>query len=149
VQFVNYLGFKEPALRYDILIAIYSYAFIMTIVLELPVVWFLSCRVFKKPVKKAVISGLLSQVATHPLFIGILPVTVILLKSDVPYWLEFIDNIYFKELLLIPVIEAGIYYAILKPEKKWQPFAVSYAANLTSWGIGYLIPMKWIIELMR
>ncbi|HNW81559.1 MAG TPA: hypothetical protein PKG52_01590 [bacterium] len=135
-------------MRYDILIAIYLFAFVMTIILELPVVWFISCRIFKKPLKKAIISGLLSQVATHPLFIGILPVTVILLKSDAPQWLEFINNIYFKELLLIPLIEAGIYYLILKPDKKWHPFLISYAANLTSWGIGYFVPMKWIIELI-
>ena len=136
-------------MRYDILIAIYSFAFVMTIVLELPVVWFLSHKVFKYPLKKTIISGLLSQVATHPVFIGVIPVAVILLKNDAPEWFKFIDNIYLKELLLIPLIEAGIYYAILKPAKKWQPFAISYAANLTSWGIGYLIPMKWIIELMR
>lgn len=136
-------------MRYDILIAIYLFAFVMTILLELPVVWFLSHRVFKHPLKKTVISGLLGQIVTHPLFIGILPVTVILMKNDAPQWLRFIDNIYFKELAVIPVIEAGIYYLILRPEKKWQPFAVSYAANLTSWGTGYLVPMKWIIELMR
>lgn len=136
-------------MRYDILIAIYSYAFVMTVILELPVVWLLSHKVFKHPLKKTAASGLLSQIATHPLFIGILPVTVIVLKSDAPYWLEFINNIYLKELLLIPVVEAGIYYTVLKPVKKWHPLAISYAANLTSWGIGYLIPMKWIIELMR
>lgn len=136
-------------MRYDILIAIYSFAFVMTIVLELPIVIFISHRVFKNPLKKTIIAGLLSQVATHPLFIGIIPVAVILLKNDAPAWVEFIDSIYLKELLLIPMIEAGIYYLILKPKKKWHPFLISYAANLTSWGIGYLIPMKWIIELMR
>ena len=136
-------------MRYDILIAIYLFAFVMTILLELPVVWFLSHRVFKHPLKKTITSGLFSQIATHPLFIGILPVTVILMKNDAPQWLRFIDNIYFKELAVIPVIEAGVYFLILRPEKKWQSFVISYTANLTSWGVGYLVPMKWIIELMK
>lgn len=136
-------------MRYDIWIVLYFYTFVLTLVLELPVVIFLSTKFLKKPVKRTVAAGILSQLATHPLFIGLLPVVVVLLKDNSYQMLEFINNIYVKELIFIPLIEAGIYYLILKPEKKWFPLVIAYAANLISWGIGYLIPMKWIIELMR
>jgi hypothetical protein len=136
-------------LRYDIWIVLYLYTFVLTLVLELPVVIFISAKFLKKSIKRSVVAGLLAQLATHPLFIGVLPVVVVLLKDNPYQMLEFINNIYVKELAFIPLVEAGIYYLILKPEKKWFPFVISYAANLTSWGIGYLIPMKWIIEMMR
>ena len=136
-------------MRYDIWIVLYLYTFILTLVLELPVVTFLSTRFLKKSAGRSVAAGLVAQLATHPLFIGVLPVVVVLLRNDPYQWLEFINNIYVKELTFIPLIEAGIYYLMLKPEKKWFPLVIAYAANLTSWGVGYLIPMKWIIELMR
>jgi len=136
-------------LRYDIWIVLYLYTFILTIVLELPVAVFLSTKFLKKPVKRSVVAGIIAQLATHPFFIGILPIIVVLLKDNPYQGLEYINNIYVKELIFIPLIEAGVYYLILKPEKKWFPLVIAYAANFTSWGIGYLIPMKWIIEIMR
>lgn len=136
-------------MRYDIWIVLYLYTFVLTIVLELPVVVFLSTKFLKKPVKRSVMAGIVSQLATHPFFIGILPIVVVLLKDNPYQGLEFINNIYVKELVFIPLIEAGVYYLILKPQKKWFPLVISYGANLTSWGVGYLIPMKWIIEIMR
>ena len=140
---------RELKLRYDIWIVLYFYTFALTLILELPVVVFLSTKFLKKSVKRSIAAGFIAQLATHPLFIGVLPVVVVLLRDNPYQGLEFINNIYVKELTFIPLIEAGIYYLMLKPEKKWFPLVITYAANLTSWGVGYLIPMKWIIELMR
>ncbi len=135
-------------MRYDILIVLYLYAFALTNLLELPIVWFLSCKIFKKPVKKALIAGVLSQLATHPLFVGVIFFTVFFLKDQAPVWLQWLNNVYLKELFLIPLIEAGVYNYFLKPEKKWHALFISYAANFVSWGLGSFFTTDWIAALM-
>ena len=69
--------------------------------------------------------------------------------ESAPYWLRYLqEHDLLKETLLIPLIEAAIYWVLLKPLKTWQALAISYSANLVSWGIGLFVPGAWIYHLM-
>lgn len=137
-------------INYKVMFFIYTIAFLLSLIIEIPIIFLLFSKTEKNINKKKIVkAGFLAQLLTHPLFILIIPYSSILLNDKNILFLDFINNIFVKELLLIPLIEGIFYYKFLKISGKTKAFSVSYAANLISWGSGYLVPWEIIVNIIN
>jgi len=125
----------------------YFIALFATFLIEMPIVYLLFHKVGFFKGRKLLLSAFIAQLITHPLFFSLIPFVTFKMRPDLPLYLEFIYPIYIRE-MIIPLIE-GVYYLLyLKPSKGYYAFTFSFIANISSWGLGYMVPHESLIELI-
>jgi len=139
-----------PHINWPVLAVTYGTAFILSFAIEIPVLfafrWF---GLFKATNGRTVAAGVVAQCLTHPLFILIVPILTIMWRFDMPLILRVIEPVWVREIFFIPLIEAAWDWFFLRPKRCWQPFVLSYGANLVSWGLGTFVPWGFIAGLVK